>query len=260
MINLRENEDYPLCSNKNNVIKTNEFNRKIVVSDIVPTKIKSYKMESVVIKGRWKNSEDVAPFVEIPIICLRTGLPLYHLTSRNIPENEEAFEEATYQLPPLGQYGLDLIHPKYFSLTEYHPFYYGADPAGYLSVALKYETSKDIILLNSSNPEWKTFMDIPRLERTLLENRWTGIDGWLALDDPGGDADSDWREIMLTRPYESIVKKPVEYLLSEDIVKDIEMNGYHWGGLETNIINEFTQFKGVFYAGIFESKMVITES
>jgi len=190
--------------------------------------------------------------MEIPVIRLASGFPLYHLAYRNVPENYEdifeEWEEWGYTMPREGGYSTDLEHPKYFSLTKYHPFYYGADPNGYKSVALQYRTKEEILLLNPVELNWKETVDIGSLIEQLKRMPQC-VDGWLVVDDiPFLEVDMNkiWKEIFLLRPWEKVDPNFIEYQLSPEEMRYARaVKEYEWGQLEAETIEAFTLEKGL---------------
>lgn len=188
--------------------------------------------------------------VDVPVVQLHEGFKLYHVTPRNIPENADMFQdyiERGYDIPVAGGYSLDVRHSKYFSITKYHPFYYGADKLGKRQVALMYKTIKPMILMYQRyNLDWKDDMR-PRwasFDECIANNEWltnTCLDGWIASDDPL----DDWFEIYLFRPYTIVDPYPKQYLLSDRAYAQVAKGKYVWGDLESNIIDDAIDYTGV---------------
>jgi hypothetical protein len=91
----------------------------------------------------------------IPIVVLDSGFDLYHLTFKNTPSTREQLEKGDYynrlsELPE-GEYLEDLEHPKYYSISSYHPLYYTQDPYSNDNVFIHYKTVRPLVLFDGRN-------------------------------------------------------------------------------------------------------------
>lgn len=134
-------------------------------------------------------------------ITLAAGLDLYHLTYRNTRYNRDNLEgtidDEVYnhlcQLPE-NDYIKDLKHPKYFSISYYHPLYYNNSIEKCNHAYLHYKTSKPLLLFDARR--YDKVYDKKLLETLSELSETKQLDGWIYKDDPL----DNWHEIHLFNP------------------------------------------------------------
>ena len=145
----------------------------------------------------------------IPVIVLREGFSLYHLTHVITPaflkqtlgmEGDSRTFRYYKSLPP-NTFPTSLTEPKYFSINYYHPYYYAFKKNDPDNVFLNYRTMKPLVLfdgLKFNNYDQRVEQIKHCLEDELLVQ--SCIDGWLIKDDPY----DPWHEIYLFHPDRSV--------------------------------------------------------
>jgi hypothetical protein len=178
--------------------------------------------------------------MQLPLIELAPGLNLYHLTPI-ITEDilEDVGEEDEYRLSiPLGSFSTGLNHGKWFSLSEYHPLYYGWDVQP--SKALHYTTTSKLRLVDMRGLELNSDF-VMQASHCIRNTKPACIDGWIMKDDPY----EDWYEIYLIRPFRNVDPnfEVIEYA-PENIKEFYELNElvemYPYGANERQAIKELT--------------------
>jgi hypothetical protein len=69
------------------------------------------------------NTRNIAMFKTLKVYTFKAGLPLFHITRKNLPINDPEENEYLKTLP-FGTSIYDLTKPMYFSLDEVHTIYY----------------------------------------------------------------------------------------------------------------------------------------
>lgn len=147
------------------------------------------------------------------IYTINAGFNMYHVTSRNLGQDEDDSDYITNL--PYGEYPKSIDHAMYFGITSEFPYYYGANE--YSRPSLKFTTKRDINLMyvnknlldgelsRALTLSYTTYCVPTTYNGTKLSYR---IDGWIAFDD-GNDT---WREIYLFRPNEVLMGEGVPYI------------------------------------------------